>query len=51
MKVAEAIARILKAEGVEHLVCYPRQALIDFCAEIGIKPIVCRQERVGVGHS
>ena len=49
MKVAEAIARILKAEGVEHLVCYPRQALIDFCAEAGIRPIVCRQERVGVG--
>ena len=49
MKVAEAVARILKAEGVEHLVCYPRQALIDSCAEIGIRPIVCRQERVGVG--
>jgi acetolactate synthase-1/2/3 large subunit len=49
VKVAEAVARILKAEGVEHLVCYPRQALIDFCAEAGIRPIVCRQERVGVG--
>ena len=49
MKVAEAGARVLKQEGVEHLICYPRQALIDFCAEIGIKPIVCRQERVGVG--
>jgi acetolactate synthase I/II/III large subunit len=49
VKVAEAVARILKAEGVEHLVCYPRQALIDSCAEIGIRPIVCRQERVGVG--
>jgi acetolactate synthase-1/2/3 large subunit len=49
VKVAEAVARVLKEEGVEHLICYPRQALIDFCAEIGIKPIVCRQERVGVG--
>jgi acetolactate synthase I/II/III large subunit len=49
VKVAEAVAQILKQEGVEHLVCYPRQALIDFCAEIGIKPVVCRQERVGVG--
>ena len=49
MKVAEAVARILQAEGIEHLVCYPRQALIDFCAEAGIRPIVCRQERVGVG--
>lgn len=49
MKVAEAVARILKAEGIEYLVCYPRQALIDACASVGIKPIVCRQERVGVG--
>ena len=49
MKVAEAVARVLKEEGIEYLICYPRQALIDFCAEIGIKPIVCRQERVGVG--
>jgi len=49
VKVAEAVARVLKAEGVEHLVCYPRQALIDACASIGIKPVVCRQERVGVG--
>jgi len=49
VKVAEAVARVLKEEGVEHLICYPRQALIDFCAEIGIRPVVCRQERVGVG--
>jgi thiamine pyrophosphate-dependent acetolactate synthase large subunit-like protein len=49
MKVAEAIARALKAEGVEYLVCYPRQALIDPCAAVGIKPVICRQERVGVG--
>ena len=49
MKVYDAVARILKDEGIEHLVCYPRQALIDACAAIGIRPIVCRQERVGVG--
>jgi len=49
MKVAEAVARVLKEEGVENLVCYPRQALIDSCAAIGIRPIVCRQERVGAG--
>ena len=49
MKVAAAVARVLKEEGVVHLICYPRQALIDFCAEIGIRPVVCRQERVGVG--
>ena len=49
MKVAEAVARVLKAEGIEHLICYPRQALIDACAAIGIRPVVCRQERVGAG--
>ena len=49
MKTAEAIARILKAEGVEYLICYPRQLLIDPCTEVGIRPIICRQERVGAG--
>lgn len=49
MKVAEAIAQILKAEGTEHLICYPRQLLIDACTNVGIRPIVCRQERVGAG--
>ena len=47
MKVAEAIANVFKQEGIEQLVCYPRQALIDACAAAGIRPIVCRQERVG----
>lgn len=49
MKVADAIARVLKGEGVEYLICYPKQLLIDACTKLGIKPIVCRQERVGVG--
>ncbi|HLH75729.1 MAG TPA: thiamine pyrophosphate-requiring protein [Candidatus Binataceae bacterium] len=49
MKVTEAIARVLKAEGIEFLVCYPRQLLIDACTEVGIRPIICRQERVGAG--
>lgn len=49
IKVAEAIARALKAEGVEFLACYPRNLLIDRCVEVGIRPIVCRQERVGAG--
>jgi acetolactate synthase I/II/III large subunit len=49
VKVADAVARILQQEGVQNLICYPRQAFIDACASIGIRPIVCRQERVGVG--
>jgi acetolactate synthase-1/2/3 large subunit len=49
MRGAEAIAEILKREGTEFLVCYPRNAVIDACAAIDIRTIVCRQERVGVG--
>ncbi|MDF2119392.1 thiamine pyrophosphate-requiring protein [Roseiarcaceae bacterium H3SJ34-1] len=49
MKVVDAVAHILKQEGVENLICYPRQPLIDACARVDIRPVVCRQERVGVG--
>jgi len=49
MKAIQAIAEILKREGVEFLSCYPTTPLIDAAAAIGIRPIICRQERVGVG--
>ncbi len=49
MNVIQAIAQVLKTEGVEHLLCYPRHVLIDECVKLGIHPHVCRQERVGVG--
>ncbi|MDE0387006.1 MAG: thiamine pyrophosphate-requiring protein [Defluviicoccus sp.] len=49
MNGAQAIAEILAKEGTEFLSCYPRNPLIEACAEIGIRPILCRQERVGVG--
>ena len=49
MIVVEAIAEILKREGVEYLSCYPTTPLIESAAAAGIRPIVCRQERVGVG--
>ena len=42
------IARILKAEGVEWMACFPAQTLIDTAAREGIRPIVTRQERAGV---
>jgi acetolactate synthase I/II/III large subunit len=48
MNVGEAIAKILKAEGIKYLSVYPRQSLIDPCTEAGIPPIICRQERVGI---
>ena len=43
-----AIAKILKAEGVEWLAAFPMQTLIDAAAKEGIRPIVTRQERAGV---
>jgi acetolactate synthase-1/2/3 large subunit len=49
MKVVDAIAEILKREGVQFLSCYPTNVLIEAAARAGIRPIVCRQERVGVG--
>lgn len=49
MKGADVVAEILKREGTEFLACYPRNPLIDACAKIDIRPILCRQERVGVG--
>ena len=49
MKIIDAISDILKREGVEFLSTYPTTPLIDAAAAVGIRPILCRQERVGVG--
>jgi len=49
MNGADLIAEILKREGTDFLACYPRNDLIDACAKIDIQPILCRQERIGVG--
>ena len=49
MKVVDAIAEILKQEGVEFLSAYPTTPIIDAVAAAGIRPVLCRQERVGVG--
>lgn len=49
MKIVEAIAEILKREGVPFLAAYPTTPIIDAAAAAGIRPVLCRQERVGVG--
>jgi acetolactate synthase I/II/III large subunit len=49
MNGAAIIAEILRREGTEFLSCYPRNPLIEACAALDIRPILCRQERVGVG--
>jgi acetolactate synthase I/II/III large subunit len=48
MDVKQLIARILKDAGVEILFCYPTTPIIEACADVGIRPVLCRQERVGV---
>lgn len=45
MKVIEAVARILKIEGVEWVSCFPSNQLIEAVAKEGIRPIMFRQER------
>ncbi len=49
MNVFDAIIEILKREGVEFLSCYPTTNLIESAAAASLRPIICRQERVGVG--
>jgi acetolactate synthase-1/2/3 large subunit len=49
MKVIDAIAEIMKREGVQFLSCYPTTPIIEACAAVGIRPYLCRQERVGAG--
>ena len=48
MKGVSVVAEILKREGTEFLACYPAQPLIEACALVGILPILCRQERMGM---
>ena len=49
MRTLDAIAHILKIEGIEYLSAFPTTHVIESAADIGIRPIICRQERVGVG--
>jgi acetolactate synthase-1/2/3 large subunit len=49
MNGAQVIAEILRREGTEFLSAYPRNPLIEACAELNIRTIFPRQERVGVG--
>ncbi|MBO0765324.1 MAG: thiamine pyrophosphate-requiring protein, partial [Hyphomicrobiaceae bacterium] len=48
MKVGAAIAEIMKREGVELLLGYPVNHLIEFAAAADIRPIMVRQERIGL---
>ena len=45
MNSMEAVARILKEEGVEWVACFPSNNLIEEVAKVGIRTIMFRQER------
>ncbi len=48
MKVANAVAEILKREGIDFLIGYPVNPIIEAAAEADIRTIMVRQERIGL---
>jgi acetolactate synthase-1/2/3 large subunit len=48
VQVADAIAEILKQEGVEFIVGYPVNPIIEAAARADIRTIIVRQERTGI---
>jgi acetolactate synthase-1/2/3 large subunit len=48
MKAAAVVADILKREGVQFLIGYPVNPIIEAAAEADIRTIIVRQERVGL---
>ncbi len=48
MKVVDAVAKVLKVEGVEYLFAYPVNPIIEAAAKLDIRPIIVRQERIGL---
>ncbi len=48
MLVMDVMANILKREGIETLFCFPTTPIIEAAVAAGIRPVICRQERVGV---
>ena len=48
MKTADAISEILKREGVEWVIGYPVNHILERGAAAGIRPIIVRQERTGL---
>jgi thiamine pyrophosphate-dependent acetolactate synthase large subunit-like protein len=48
MKGYEVIARVLQAQGIEFLTCFPLNQIIDAAAALQIRPVVARTERVAI---
>ena len=49
MRVVDVIAEVLVREGVKYMPCYPTTVVMEAAAAAGIRPIISRQERVGMG--
>ena len=49
MRTVDLVADILKREGIPYLSCFPTTPVLEAAAIAGIRPIISRQERVGVG--
>jgi acetolactate synthase-1/2/3 large subunit len=48
MKAVDAVAEVLKREGVEVLIAYPVNHIIEAAAQLDIRTIIVRQERIGL---
>ncbi len=48
MKTADAISQILKREGVEWVIGYPVNHILERAAAADIRPVIVRQERIGL---
>jgi len=48
MKLGDAISAILKQEGVEYIIGYPVNHILEHAAKFDIRPIIVRQERIGL---
>lgn len=48
MKVSHAIAEILCREGIDVIFGYPRNAVLETAAAMGIRTVIVRQERTGL---
>jgi hypothetical protein len=48
MKAVEAVCEILKREGIEVIIGYPVNHVLEYAARADIRPVIVRQERVGL---
>ncbi len=48
MKVGLAISEIMKREGIEIIIGYPVNHILELAAHLDIRPIIVRQERIGL---